>query len=67
MWQAEKVLIAGICCSKLSTCLSSSKTVSQKQAIFEYKVMKGICCLGALPWQSSGCNSLHSCCRVPAS
>ena len=29
--------------------------------------MRGICCLNALPWQISGCNSLHSCCRVPAS
>ena len=35
--------------------------------ILMHKVMRGICCLNALPWQISGCKSLHSCCRVPAS
>ena len=49
----------------ISTCLGP--VVSATCAILMHGVMRGICCLSALPWQISGCNSLHSCCRVLAS
>ena len=48
----------------ISTCLGP--VVSATCAILMH-YMRGICCLNALPWQISGCNSLHSCCSVPAS
>ena len=49
----------------ISTCLGP--VVSATCATLEHQVMRGIRSLSAIPWQFSSCNSLHSCCLVPAS
>ena len=41
--------------------------VSATCAMLEHQVMRDISCLSVLPWQVSGCNSLHFCCLIPAS
>ena len=53
--------------TRAAICAGLEPVVSASCAIPEHWVMKDICCSSALPWQVSGCNSLHLCCLVLAS